>query len=60
MSVFLTVRVEQEELDKFKQYCSDKLGRPHSQVVRELMTAIVEGRLKITPSDKMKELYNVD
>lgn len=60
MSVFLTVRVEQEKMNEFKQYCSEKLKRHHAQVVRELMTAVVEDRLKITTSDEMKELYNVD
>lgn len=57
MSVFLTVRMEQEALDAFKQYCTEKLERRHSDVVRELVIAATEGRIKITPTDAMKEMY---
>jgi hypothetical protein len=58
MSVFLTVRMEQEALDEFRKYCSEKLQRRHSNVVRELVIAATEGRVKITPTDAMKEMYH--
>ncbi len=57
MSVFLTVRMEQEALDAFKKYCKEKLDRRHSDVVRELIVAATEGRVKIEATEAMKEMY---
>lgn len=58
MSVFLTVRMEQQALDEFKKYCTEKLHRRHSDVVRELVIAATEGRVKIAPTEAMKEIYD--
>jgi hypothetical protein len=50
--------MEQEALDEFRKYCSEKLQRRHSDVVRELVVAATEGRVKIIPTDAMKEMYH--
>lgn len=57
MSGFLTVRMTQVDLDNFKRYCTEKLQRRQSDVVRELVIAATEGRVKITPTEATKELY---
>jgi len=57
MSTFLTVRMEKEALDAFKRHCTEKLERRHSDVVRELVIAATEGRVRITPTEAMKEMY---
>lgn len=56
-SVFLTVRMKQSELDGFRQHCQNVLERRHSEVVREMITALMDGRLKIEPTEAQKELY---
>lgn len=56
-STFLTVRVKQSELDCFRDHCQKTLNRRHSDVIREMMTALTEGRLTIEPTEAHKELY---
>lgn len=56
-SVFLSVRTKQSELDRFRSHCQEELNRRHSDVIREMMTALVEGRLKIEPTEAMKGMY---
>lgn len=56
-NVFLTVRIKQSDLNTFKKHCSEELNRRHSDVVREMMTALIEGRLKIEATDAMKGMY---
>lgn len=56
-SVFLTVRIKQSELDRFKNHCNQELDRRHSDVVREMLTALCEGRLKIEPTKAQKGMY---
>lgn len=56
-SVFLTVRMKQPELEDFRQHCQNVLERRHSEVVREMITALMDGRLKIEPTEAQKELY---
>lgn len=58
MRTFLTVRMEQQTLDEFKKYCNEKLQRRHSDVVRELIIAIIEGRVKIAATEAMREMYD--
>lgn len=57
MNTFLTVRMDKKALDAFKTHCTEKLERRHSDVVRELVTATTEGRVKITPTESQKEIY---
>ena len=56
-SVFLTVRVKRSELDRFKDHCNQELNRRYSDVVREMLTALCAGRLKIEPTTAQKGLY---
>ena len=48
------IRVNKKSKTKFMKHCKKTLSRPHQEVVREMMTALVEGRLKITPTDDQK------
>jgi hypothetical protein len=56
----LFVRVEEDDLDKFKKKCKPLGG--FSDVIRDIITALNEGRLRIKPTDGQKklneELYN--
>ncbi len=56
----LFVRVEEDSLETFKVKCKS-LGE-YSDVIRDIITAFNEGRLKIKPTDGQKklneELYN--
>lgn len=54
---FLTVRVDSSELERFKQHCSEKLNRKNSDVIREMITALCDGRLTIKPTEAMKGMY---
>lgn len=59
----LFVRIGKKELAAFKKKAQET-HNDYSSLVRELVTAVNEGRVKITPTDaqlKSKEgLYNVD
>lgn len=57
MNTFMTVRMDKEAFEAFKRHCAEQLKRRHSDVVRELITATTEGRVKITPTDFQKEMY---
>ena len=60
---YLAVRVGKKALRDFKRNCKN-LNRNYTDVIRELIDASNEGRLKITPTEAQKksqeELYNVD
>lgn len=56
-TIFLTVRMKQSELDLFREHCQEVLKRRQSDVMREMITALIEGRLKIEPTQAYKELY---
>jgi len=51
----LTVRCNQESLYDFKTHCSENLGRDYQSMVREMMTALNEGRLHIVRTKNQKE-----
>ena len=57
----LTVRVNSTVLEKFKDNAQRISGKPYPLLVREIMTALNEGRLRITPTKEQKkslgELY---
>jgi len=59
----LNVRVNATDKKAFEDKCSS-IGREYYDVVREMVTAFNEGRLRIKPTDGQKqlnkELYNVD
>lgn len=58
----LSVRVRSNDLTSFKEHCRTKLLRNYQDVLREVITAINEGRCTITPTkdqqQSMKEIYN--
>jgi hypothetical protein len=53
----LHLRVNQKLLDDFKDKC-DLMKRNHQHVIREMMEALVEGRLTMKQNEHQKEIYN--
>jgi hypothetical protein len=57
-------RTKNDDLQSFKAHCKLKLNRNYTDVLREMMIASTQGRLKITPTDEQiqahGELYDVD
>ena len=57
----LRVRVNQNELDKFTAKSERETGKPYQLLVREILTAYNDSRLRIIPTKDQKngELYHV-
>lgn len=60
----LHLRCDNTEKENFVDFCRRNLNRPYQVVIREMMTAMVEGRLTMTLNEEqkkaIKETYNVD
>lgn len=60
----LSLRIDDETITVFKNKCSDELKRQYQNVVREMIEAFNEGRLKIKPTESQKNaigsLYDVN
>ena len=54
LSYNLSVMVDKIELNKFKNK-SNSAGKPYQVMVREIITAFNDDRLKIVPTDGQKE-----
>ena len=53
------MRIDQKLLTDFKKQCQ-KMNRQHHDVIKEMITAVVQGRLRIQPTPQQKELYQDD
>lgn len=53
--------IETKVYEEFKIY-ANRTGKSASQLIRELVIATIEGRLKITPKEPAmyRELYNLE
>ncbi len=49
------VRVPDEHIDKFREMCKSDYGRHAHDMIRELIQAFTENRLKIIPTDEQKK-----
>jgi hypothetical protein len=62
-STVFQLRVDEEELERFRCKCEDEYKLDHRDVVRELITAYADGRIRITLDDitkKRSEIYAGD
>lgn len=60
----LRIRMSQQELEIFQKKSMRITGKPYQLMLREIITAFNDGRLRITPTEEQKSqlggLYNVD
>ena len=53
------VRVDPKSHQRFRAKCT-KLNRDYSDMLRELIEAFADGRIKITPTEAAKDIYDVN
>lgn len=60
----LRMRISAQELNIFKKKSERVTGKPYQLLLREIITAFNDGRLRITPTEAQKsqlgELYDVN
>lgn len=60
----LRIRMSQQELEIFQKKSKRVTGKPYQLMLREMITAFNDGRLRIVPTEEQKsqlgELYNVE
>lgn len=60
----LRMRIAASELDIFQKKSKRVTGKPYQLLLREMIKAFNDGRLRIVPTEEQKsqlgELYNVD
>lgn len=64
MTTLLQVRVSKKDFDVFEQKCRRGYNVKHTDMIRDIVTAFNEGRLKIKPSENeknfMEDIYYND
>ncbi len=59
----LRMRMSQDDLEKFQKKSERVTGKPYQLMLREMITAFNDGRLRIIPTEEQKsqlgELYDV-
>ena len=60
----LRMRMSKQELDIFQKKSKRVTGKPYQLLLREIINAFNDGRLRITPTEAQRsqlgELYNVN
>lgn len=57
----LRVRIDSQELAIFKQKSQRTTGKPYQLLLREIISAFNDGRLRIIPTEEQNgELYDVN
>ena len=60
----LRIRIASSDLDRFQKKSKNITGKPYQLMLREMIKAFNDGRLRIIPTEEQKsqlgELYNVD
>lgn len=54
----LAIRINKDDLDNFKTKSSD-IGKPYQVMVREIVKAFNEDRVRIIPTGKQKESLKI-
>ena len=58
MKANLNIRMEESDLDLFRQRAKEVSGKPHQVLLREIITAYNDNRLRIIPTGtQTEELY---
>jgi len=57
MEIMLSVKMEKEDLDLFKKNCGTT--KPYQIMIREMITAFNENRLRIIPTKDQNNLLNI-
>ena len=55
----LAVRLNKCDLDKFKCKSIDGFGKPYQVMIREIITAFNEDRVRIIPTNEQKESLKI-
>lgn len=51
------LRIDKDTLHKFREVCEERYGRDHNDMMRELIVAVTEGRVKLKPSAGQQKLF---
>jgi len=54
----LAIRINSDDLDKFKLKSGD-IGKPYQVMIREIIKAFNDGRVRIIPTDDQKQSLKI-
>jgi len=57
MTTVLHLKIKQDHFDTFERKCKETYGIKHTDMIREMIQALNEGRLNITPSKNQSKLF---